>query len=826
MAQARYSRIDNKRSPSSYCSTVTIVVFVALCLVGLWMMTSSVVPVQNVDESTKNEVKGQSEAKDQATDITNSNPQNFEDKKGDLPQESTKEDNNAKQSENNHVMPKKQEEKSDEKPEDKSPEDTKMTYIDPNQNKKTSDSDESNNKSVSDESNNKSGSGEDNKKSDSDVSEKKSNSDEREKKSNSNDNKSGSDASENKKDESSETTDNKTEEKADQSGNQESDESSNEKKTDENTKNQGSNELLPSGAQSELLNETTTQTGSFSTQAAESKSETESQKSSKQSTGFNWKLCNVTAGPDYIPCLDNLQAIRNLKTTKHYEHRERQCPEDPPTCLVALPEGYKRPIEWPKSREKIWYSNVPHTKLAEYKGHQNWVKVTGEYLTFPGGGTQFKHGALHYIDTIQQSVPDIAWGKQTRVILDVGCGVASFGGFLFERDVLAMSFAPKDEHEAQVQFALERGIPAISAVMGTKRLPFPARVFDAIHCARCRVPWHIEGGKLLLELNRVLRPGGFFVWSATPIYQKLPEDVEIWNEMKALTKAMCWEVVSISRDKLNKVGIAVYKKPTSNECYEKRSKNEPSICQDYDDPNAAWNIPLQTCMHKAPVSSTERGSQWPGEWPERLSKSPYWLSNSEVGVYGKPAPEDFTADHEHWKRVVSKSYLNGIGIQWSNVRNVMDMRSVYGGFAAALMDLKIWVMNVVPVDSPDTLPIIYERGLFGIYHDWCESFSTYPRSYDLVHADHLFSKLKKRCKFEAVVAEVDRILRPEGKLIVRDTAETINELESLVTAMQWEVRMTYTKDLQGILSVQKSMWRPTELETVEYAIGSIPNSRQ
>lgn len=56
-----------------------------------------------------------------------------------------------------------------------------------------------------------------------------------------------------------------------------------------------------------------------------------------------------------------------------------------------------------------------------------------------------------------------------------------------------MSFAPKDEHEAQVQFALERGIPAISAVMGTKRLPFPSRVFDVVHCARCRVPWHIEG---------------------------------------------------------------------------------------------------------------------------------------------------------------------------------------------------------------------------------------------------------------------------------------------------------------------------------------------
>lgn len=83
--------------------------------------------------------------------------------------------------------------------------------------------------------------------------------------------------------------------------------------------------------------------------------------------------------------------------------------------------------------------------------------------------------------------------------------MASFGGFLFERDVIAMSLAPKDEHEAQVQFALERKIPAISAVMGSKRLPFPSRVFDLIHCARCRVPWHNEGGMLLLELNRMLR---------------------------------------------------------------------------------------------------------------------------------------------------------------------------------------------------------------------------------------------------------------------------------------------------------------------------------
>ncbi|KAG7943132.1 hypothetical protein I3843_15G023900 [Carya illinoinensis] len=584
-------------------------------------------------------------------------------------------------------------------------------------------------------------------------------------------------------------------------------------------KNQGSDELLPAGAQSEILNETNTLNGAWSTQAIESENEKESQQSSvtKDHSDCRWKLCNVTAGPDYIPCLDNWQAIRKLPSMSHYEHRERHCPEEAPTCVVPLPKGYRQPIKWPESRGKIWYYNVPHTKLAVVKGHQNWVKISGEYLTFPGGGTQFINGALHYIDFIQKSLPAIAWGKRSRVILDVGCGVASFGGFLFERDVLAMSFAPKDEHEAQVQFALERGIPAISSVMGTKRLTFPSGVFDVVHCARCRVPWHNEGGKLLLELNRVLRPGGYFVWSATPVYRKNPEDSGIWKAMSELTKSMCWDLVVIGEDKLDGVKAAIYRKPTSNECYEKRPQNVPPICKESDDPNAAWNVPMEACMHKVPINASERGSRWPEQWPRRLEKAPYWF-NSQVGVYGKGALEDFTADYKHWKNVVSKSYLNGMGIGWSSVRNVMDMRAVYGGFAAALKDLKVWVMNVVPIDSPDTLPIIYERGLFGIYHDWCESFNTYPRSYDLLHADYLFSSLKRRCNIVAVFAEVDRILRPEGKLIIRDDGETVDEVEKMAKSLKWEIRLIYSEDNKGLLCVQKTLWRPKEMETIKSAI--------
>lgn len=557
----------------------------------------------------------------------------------------------------------------------------------------------------------------------------------------------------------------------------------------------------------------------WSTQAGQSENQKERRKGGsddKDSSiyGYTWQLCNVTAGTDYIPCLDNVKAIAKLHSRKHYEHRERHCPEDPPTCLVPLPQGYKSPIEWPQSRDKIWYHNVPHPMLAEVKGHQNWVKVTGEFLTFPGGGTQFIHGALHYIDFVQEAVPDIAWGKHTRTVLDIGCGVASFGGFLFERDVLALSFAPKDEHEAQVQFALERGIPAISAVMGSQRLPFPSRVFDVVHCARCRVPWHADGGSLLLELNRVLRPGGYFVWSATPVYQTIEEDVQIWKEMSNLTVSMCWELVTIKKDKLNSIGVAVYHKPDSNDCYDQRKQNRPPMCKTDDDPNAAWHVPLQSCMHGVPIEGNERGGQWPEEWPERAQTPPYWLNRSQIGIYGKPAPEDFAADYEHWKKVVSKTYMSGLGISWSNVRNVMDMRAVYGGFAAALKDLKVWVMNVVNVDSPDTLPIIYERGLFGIYHDWCESFSTYPRTYDLLHADHLFSRLKKRCKLVSVMAEVDRIVRPGGKLIVRDESSTIGEIENLLKSLHWEVHLTFSKNQEGMLSAQKSDWRPDTYEAI------------
>lgn len=78
-------------------------------------------------------------------------------------------------------------------------------------------------------------------------------------------------------------------------------------------------------------------------------------------------------------------------------------------------------------------------------------------------------------------------------VLDVGCGVASFSAYLLPLGIRTMSFAPKDVHENQIQFALERGIGAMIAALATRQLPYPSSSFDLIHCSRCRIDWHENG---------------------------------------------------------------------------------------------------------------------------------------------------------------------------------------------------------------------------------------------------------------------------------------------------------------------------------------------
>ncbi|CAN7090772.1 unnamed protein product, partial [Brassica rapa subsp. narinosa] len=76
------------------------------------------------------------------------------------------------------------------------------------------------------------------------------------------------------------------------------------------------------------------------------------------------------------------------------------------------------------------------------------------------------------------------------------------------------------------------------------------------------------------------------------------------------------------------------------------------------------------------------------------------------------------------------------------------------------------------------------------------------------------------CSLVSVMVEVDRILRPQETFIVNDGMEKIGEIEKMMESLKWNVRMTHSRYGEGVISVQKSWWRPTEVETITSAISS------
>lgn len=70
--------------------------------------------------------------------------------------------------------------------------------------------------------------------------------------------------------------------------------------------------------------------------------------------------------------------------------------------------------------------------------------------------------------------------------------------------------------------------------------------------------------------------------------------------------------------------------------------------------------------------------------------------------------------------------------------------------------------------------------------------------------------LLNRCKFEDILLEMDRILRPEGAVIFRDEVNVINKVNKIALGMRWETKMTDHEDgplvPEKILVVVKQYW--------------------
>ncbi|KAK4351403.1 hypothetical protein RND71_030716 [Anisodus tanguticus] len=182
-----------------------------------------------------------------------------------------------------------------------------------------------------------------------------------------------------------------------------------------------------------------------------------------------------------------------------------------------------------------------------------------------------------------------------------------------------------------------------------------------------------------------------------------------------------------------------------------------------------WYVDLKACITRLPDEGYGANIT---TWPSRLHYPPERLQSIQLDAYIS-RKELFRAESRYWKEII-ESYVRVL--HWKNfkLKNVLDMRAAFGGFAAALIEnqLDCWVLNVVPVsgllgvmgmfETKDNVRGIPNRkaldglraseikkaeqieNLAGLQFSRCEPFDTYPRTCDLLHAHGLFSIERKR----------------------------------------------------------------------------------
>ncbi|OAY59389.1 probable methyltransferase PMT5 [Manihot esculenta] len=510
---------------------------------------------------------------------------------------------------------------------------------------------------------------------------------------------------------------------------------------------------------------------------------------------------------NFVPCY-NVSA-NLLAGFKDGEELDRHCEVSRPRqwCLVRPPKDYKIPLRWPAGRDVIWSGNVMLTKdqfLSSGSMTKRLMLLEENQIAFQSEDGLVFDGVKDYSRQIAEM---IGLGSDSeflqagvRTVLDIGCGFGSFGAHLVSLKLMAVCIAAYQATGSQVQLALERGLPAIIGNFNSRKLPYPSLSFDMVHCAQCGINWDEKDGMLLIEVDRLLKPGGYFVLTSpmskphgSALNSKRRNIVTV---MEALTEKICWNLLAQQEETF------VWQKTVDVNCYKSRKQDTPPLCNDGHDASPYYQ-PLVACI----TGTTSK------RWiPIQKMSLGFHLNSAELQVH-EVQPEDFFEDLQVWGSALRNYWSLLTPLIFSDhpkrpgdedplppynmIRNVMDMNAHYGGLNAAFLEEKksVWVMNVVPVWAHNTLPLILDRGFAGVLHDWCEPFPTYPRTYDMLHANGLLSHLSsERCRMMDLLLEMDRILRPEGWIVLSDKLGAIEMARALATQIHWEARVI---DLQN-----------------------------
>ncbi|KAK1437708.1 hypothetical protein QVD17_03504 [Tagetes erecta] len=498
---------------------------------------------------------------------------------------------------------------------------------------------------------------------------------------------------------------------------------------------------------------------------------------------------------DYVPCY-NVSA-NLLLGFKDGEEFDRHCDvlQDQPYCLVRPPRDYKTPLSWPVGRDVIWNANVKISKnqfLSSGSMTKRLMLLEENQISFHSDDELIFDGVKDHSRQVAEMIglgsDTEFWQAGVRTVLDIGCGFGSFGAHLLSLKLMAVCMAAYELTGSQVQLSLERGLPAIIGNFISRKLPFPSLSYDMVHCAQCGVSWDQKDGLFLIEVNRILKPGGYFVLHGNSLSTNEGSFIE------GFAHKICWNLIGRQEETL------VWQKTTDPQCYSSSTQSVITPCREEHEDIHAYYQPLASCV----AETTSK--RWV---PIQNRSSDSHITPAELEIHGKYFEQDeFFEDFEssrsalrnywslltplifsdHPKRPADEDPLP----PYNMIRNVMDMNARFGGLNSAFLEAgkSAWVMNVVPVNAHNTLPLIHDQGFIGVLHDWCEPFPTYPRTYDMLHANGILSYITSQgCSITNLLLEMDRILRPDGWVVLSDKLEWIENARTIATQIRWEARV-------------------------------------
>uniref|UniRef100_A0A2P2MRS8 Methyltransferase n=1 Tax=Rhizophora mucronata TaxID=61149 RepID=A0A2P2MRS8_RHIMU len=260
-------------------------------------------------------------------------------------------------------------------------------------------------------------------------------------------------------------------------------------------------------------------------------------------------------GEHFVPCYNVTASL--LAGFKDGEEFDRHCELLRPRgrCLTRPPKDYKIPLRWPAGRDVIWSGNVRITKdqfLSSGGMTKRLMLLEENQIAFHSDEGLIFDGVKDYARQIAEM---IGLGSDSeflqagvRSLLDIGCGFGSFGAHLVSLKLMPLCIAAYEATGSQVQLALERGLPAMIGNFVSRQLPYPSLSFDMIHCAQCGIVWDKKDGKFLIEADRVLRPGGYFVLtsptSKTRGSSLRMKKRNILTPLEEFTERICWTLIA------------------------------------------------------------------------------------------------------------------------------------------------------------------------------------------------------------------------------------------------------------------------------------------